>query len=164
MKALASTPGQRKMPVQKEARAGRSYQHVQIAPTGDARSYSTEEHQVTFVPLSIKRRQHRKLLISPQESTAPAERNFDLPLIRTLGKAFYWQKLLDSGEVDTIAELAQKLNLEPGWVAEVLRMTRLSPELVQAIVEGRQPRHFNLQGVRGRSADVSVAWGVHHIN
>ena len=27
--------------------------------------------------------------------------SFDLPLIRTLGKTYYWQKLLDSGEVPT---------------------------------------------------------------
>ena len=45
-------------------------------------------------------------------------------MIRTIGKAFYWQKLLDSGEVANATDLARQLKLEPGWVAEVLRLTR----------------------------------------
>jgi DNA-binding protein Fis len=44
-------------------------------------------------------------------------------MIRTIGKAFYWQKLLDSGEVANATDLARQLKLEPGWVAEVLRLT-----------------------------------------
>lgn len=73
-------------------------------------------------------------------------------------KAFYWQKLLDSGEVANATELARQLKLEPGWVAEVLRLTRLAPDIVQAILDGRQPRHLNLHAIRGRQADVPVDW------
>ena len=47
---------------------------------------------------------------------------------------------------------------EPGWVAEVLRLTRLAPDIVQAILDGRQPRHLNLHAVRGRQAEVPVDW------
>jgi hypothetical protein len=84
--------------------------------------------------------------------------SFALPLIRTLGKAFYWQKLLDSGEVATITALAHQLNLEPGWVAEVLRMTRLAPDIVQAVLSGSQHRHLNLHALRGWQAMVSQDW------
>jgi hypothetical protein len=79
-------------------------------------------------------------------------------MIRTIGKAFYWQKLLDSGEVANATDLARQLKLEPGWVAEVLRLTRLAPDIVQAILDGRQPRHLNLHAIRGRQADVPVDW------
>ena len=67
-----------------------------------------------------------------------ATSSFDLPLIRTLGKAFYWQRLIDTGEVANASELARNLKLEVGWVCEVLRMTRLSPAIIRAILEGRQ--------------------------
>jgi len=43
-------------------------------------------------------------------------------------------------------------------VAEVLRLTRLAPDIVQAILDGRQPRHLNLHAVRGRQAEVPVDW------
>ena len=137
-----------------------------IQPEGTARHYATSDNRVTFVPLSIKRRHRRTLLIAPpaslEEDGASAgpqsAASFDLPLIRTLGKAFYWQKLLDSGEVPTITALAQQLNLEPGWVAEVLRMTRLAPDIVQAVLKGMQPRHLNLHALRGRQATVPLDW------
>ena len=79
-------------------------------------------------------------------------------MIRTLGKAFYWQALLDSGQASNVSELARQLKLEMGWVAEVLRLTMLAPDIVQAIMEGRQPRQLNLHAVRGRQAEVPVDW------
>ena len=139
---------------------------VAIRRNGPVRDLSTTERRVTFVPLSIKRRHRRTLLIAPpgeRDADAPSAAlqgapSFDLPLIRTLGKAFYWQKLLDSGEVATITALAHQLNLEPGWVAEVLRMTRLAPDIVQATLSGTQPRHLNLHALRGRQAAVPLDW------
>ncbi len=94
----------------------------------------------------------------PGATNVAIKSSFDLPLIRTLGKAFYWQRLLDSGEVANATELARRFKLEPGWVAEVLRMTLLAPDIVQAIIDGRQPRQLNLHAVRGRQAEVPVGW------
>ncbi len=58
----------------------------------------------------------------------------------------------------TITALAHRLNLEAGWVAEVLRMTRLAPVIVQAVLSGTQPRHLNLHTLRGRQVMVPVDW------
>lgn len=132
---------------------------IEISVSGPSREYQSQGSEVTFVPLTIKRRHTRKLLIAPPgQEDAKVRSSFDLPMIRTIGKAFYWQKLLDSGEVSNATELARQLKLEPGWVAEVLRLTRLAPDIVQAILEGRQPRHLNLHAVRGRQAEVPVDW------
>ena len=79
-------------------------------------------------------------------------------LIRTLAKAFYWQGLIDSGEVANASDLARNLKLEVGWVCEVLRMTRLAPDIIRAILEGRQPRQLNLHAVRGRDTEVPLDW------
>ena len=132
---------------------------VEITPAGDARQFEARGRSVTFVPLSIKRRRYSKVLLPPPgNSNAQVKSSFDLPMIRTLGKAYYWQKLLDTGKVATVTELARQLRLETGWVAEVLRLTRLAPDIVQAILEGRQPRNLNLHAVRGRQAEVPVDW------
>ena len=106
----------------------------------------------------MKRRQNRKLLIPPAPEIADRIGGFDVPMIKTLGKAFYWQRLLDTGEVPTTAELSRRLQLEQGWVAEVLRLTLLAPDLVEAIAAGRQPRHLNLHQVRGREAQIPWDW------
>ena len=128
-------------------------------PTGQPRQFETMGRSVTFVPLVIKRRHRSKLVVPPAgASVVKATASFDLPLIRTLGKAFYWQRLIDTGEVANASELARSLKLEVGWICEVLRMTRLSPDIIRAILEGRQPRHLNLHAMRGRHGEVPLDW------
>ena len=56
------------------------------------------------------------------------------------------------------SELARRFKLDPGWVSEVLRMTRLAADIIRAILEGRQPRHLNLHAMRGRQAEVPLDW------
>ena len=53
---------------------------------------------------------------------------------------------------------SSRLSSRNRWVAEVLRLTRLAPDIVQAILDGRQPRHLNLHAVRGRQTEVPVDW------
>lgn len=132
---------------------------IRVEVGDDARSYVSDGQRVTLVPLTIKRRQNRKLLIPPTpESAVQAAGGVDAPMIKTLGKAFYWTRLLDEGRYATATDLARALKLEPGWVAEVLRLTLLAPDIVEAILEGRQPRQLNLQVLRGRHELLPRDW------
>jgi hypothetical protein len=79
-------------------------------------------------------------------------------MIKTLGKAFYWKRLIDDGTYSTTTDLAHAFKVEPGWAAEVLRMTMLAPDIVEAIFEGRQPRHLNLHTLRGRQEQLPRDW------
>ena len=129
-------------------------------PTGQPRQFETMGRSVTFVPMLIKRRHRSRLIVPPARTGAVnVTASFDLPLIRTLGKAFYWQRMIDTGEVANASELARSLKLEVGWVCEVLRMTRLAPDIIRAILAGRQPRHLNLHAMRGRQGEVPLDWG-----
>jgi hypothetical protein len=126
----------------------------------EPRSYVSNGQRITVVPLTIKRRQNRKVLTPPPSDSpsASASGGFDEPMIRTLAKGFYWQKLLDEGRYPHVGVLARKLKLERGWVAEILRMTLLAPDIITAIVEGRQPRHVNLHALRGRIDVIPRDW------
>ena len=89
---------------------------IRVEVGNDARSYVSDGQRVTLVPLTIKRRQNRKLLIPPTpESAAATTGGLDAPMIKTLGKAFYWKRLIDEGVYPTTADLARALKLEPGW-------------------------------------------------
>ena len=68
------------------------------------------------------------------------------------------QKVIDTGEMANASELARRFKRDPGWVSEVLRMTRLAPDIIRAILEGRQPRRPNLHAMRGRQAEVPLDW------
>lgn len=132
---------------------------VRIEVGAEVRSYVSGPQRVPLVPLTIKRRQNRKLLIppTPAESSHTAG-GLDVSMIKTLGKAFYWKRLLEEGRYPTATDLAHALKLEPGWVAEVLRLTLLAPDIIEAILDGRQPRHLNLQTLRGRHELLPRDW------
>ena len=151
-------------PTDKPTRETPAARRVEVTPSGKPRQFEMGGRSVTFVPLSIKRRHSSKLIVPPAGTTfVKATSSFDLPLIRTLGKAFYWQKMIDTGEVANATELARRFRLEPGWVSEVLRMTRLAPDIIRAILEGCQPRHLNLYAVRGRQAEVPLEWDAQRV-
>ncbi len=133
--------------------------NVRIEVGGTARQIMDGAQRVTMVPLTIRRKQNRKLLTPPSGSSANVmSGGMDIPMIKTLGKAFYWQRLLDEGKYATATDLARAFKLEPGWVAEVLRMANLAPEIIEAILEGSQPRHLNLQTIRGRHEPLPRDW------
>jgi hypothetical protein len=132
---------------------------ARIDVASEARSYVSGDQRITSVPLSIRRRQNRKLLTPPAgEVSALGAGGLDVPMIKTLGKAFYWKSLLDEGRYASSNALARMSKLEPGSVAEVLRLTMLAPDIVESILDGSQPRHLDLQTLRGRHDLLPRDW------
>ena len=98
------------------------------------------------VPFSIRKRGGRKLVITPDGTmTAPVPRaRVDSTLLKALARGFRWRKLLETGDFATIEEIADAENINPSYVSRVLRMTLLAPEIVEAIVAGRQPEGLTM--------------------
>jgi DNA-binding IscR family transcriptional regulator len=46
--------------------------------------------------------------------------------------------MLESGEFATIAELAEREGIAPSYMTRVLRLTLLAPDIVEAILDGKQ--------------------------
>jgi hypothetical protein len=44
-------------------------------------------------------------------------------------------------------------------VAEVLRLTTLAPDIIESVLDGRQPRDLNLHTLRGRRDQLPRDWG-----
>lgn len=129
---------------------------ISVESVGMPRKFHQNGRSVTFVPLSIKQRHNRKLLVPPAGQPALTQKSsFDVPMIRAIGRAFYWQRLLDNGEVRTAEEIADRHKLKCAWVWEMLRLTRLAPDILTAMLEGKQPRHLNLQAIR---RGIPVDW------
>jgi hypothetical protein len=104
------------------------------------------------IPMAIRKRGGRKVVVSPAgaEPWAPSRPRIDNTLLRALVQAFHWQQLLESGQHATISELAAAEKLDRSFVSHMLRLTLLAPDLVEAILDGRQPRTMQLQPlVRG---------------
>ena len=92
------------------------------------------------VPFTIRKRGGRKLAIAADGSTlAPLRQRIDSTLIKALARAHRWNRLLESGRYVSAAELAAAEKINPSYVSRVLRLTLLAPDIVEAIIEGRQP-------------------------
>lgn len=72
------------------------------------------------------------------------ERGMDNTLVKALARAFRWKHLLESGEFVTIAELAEREGIARSYMTRVLRLTQLEPDVIEAVLEGRQGRAITL--------------------
>ena len=55
--------------------------------------------------------------------------------------------MLESGEFATIAELAEREGIAPSYMTRVLRLTLLAPDIVEAILDGKQGPEVTLARV-----------------
>lgn len=100
------------------------------------------------IPLVFKKHGGRKTIISPEgETWNDTPPLVDNALIRALARAFRWQRLLDGGASGTFDELAKAEGVSQSHVSRMLRLTLLAPDLVEAIVTGRQPEGMRLEGL-----------------
>ena len=106
----------------------------------------TEQAVTVTVPFAIRKRGGRKLVITPDGVAAVAapRARVDSALLKALARGFRWRKLLETGNFTTIEEIAEAENINPSYVSRVLRMTLLAPEIVEAILAGRQPEGLTM--------------------
>jgi hypothetical protein len=88
------------------------------------------------VPFRTVKRGGRKEMQLPDGTPPP--RRTDSALVKALARAFRWKRMLESGEFATIAELAEREGIAPSYMTRVLRLTLLAPDIVDAILHGRQ--------------------------
>lgn len=135
--------------------------------TGDPITYQTPSpaggvQMETFIPWTLVKRGVKRQVITPIDAPeqfqmeATVERQErkaaqDTPLIRALGLAHHWQRLLDDGKVQTIADIAQMEGVDVTQVRRVLRLVLLAPTLVELIVVSNEQTSINLEFVLRRA-------------
>ena len=107
---------------------------------------SPAPHTLTVtVPFRVIKRGGRKEMHLPDGATQP--RPADSTLVKALARAFRWKRMLEAGEFATITELAEREGIAPSYMTRVLRLTLLAPDIVEAILHGRQEPQVTLARV-----------------
>lgn len=97
------------------------------------------------VPLTIRRRPGKKTVVTPMtDGVAPVTTRADPALVKALARASRYQRMLDEGRYASITELAAAERIERGYLGTLLRLTLLAPDLVEAILDGRQASGVSL--------------------
>ena len=100
------------------------------------------------VPLVIKKRGGRKIVVAPDGSVLPgaprqARTTADPALLKALARAFRWRRMLEDGRYGSVSDIARAEKIDRTYAGDIL-LTLLAPEIVEAIVEGRQPADMTL--------------------
>ena len=101
-----------------------------------SRAKSILDTMTIHVPFRVVKRGGRKEMQLPH-GVRP-DRRMDNTLVKALARAFRWKRLLESGEFATVSELAEREGIAPSYMTRVLRLTLLAPNIVEAILDGKQ--------------------------
>lgn len=94
---------------------------------------------VVRIPMRFQRRGGRKRIVAQDGSElAPSSKpQPDGALFKAVARAHRWQRMLESGEHGTLAELAAAEQISRSYICRVLRLTLLAPDIVERILDGR---------------------------
>ena len=110
------------------------------------------------VALTFRKRGGRKLVIVPQgiDHWAPPRPRVDNAMVKAIGRAHRWKRMLESGEFATVQDLAAAEKINPSYLSRVLRLSLLAPDIIDAILDGRQPPTLQLDRLL---KPTPVEWG-----
>ena len=66
--------------------------------------------------------------------------------MKALARAHRWKRLLEEGRYASISELAKAEKIDRGYLGRILQLTLLAPDIVEAILDGRQPPNWDCRG------------------
>jgi hypothetical protein len=97
------------------------------------------------IAVSFLQRGGRKQILSPPGATpwSPAPR-VDSALVKAVVRAHRWRQMIESGKYGSSAELAKAEKVNDSYLSRILRLTLIAPNIIEAILAGRQPSTLQL--------------------
>jgi hypothetical protein len=89
------------------------------------------------LPLKFATRGGRKTIIG--QIPHVARPRLDDALIRAIARAHRWRIEIENGNYSSITELAKTKGVNQSYASRVLRLTLLSPEIIEAVLNRRMP-------------------------
>jgi hypothetical protein len=116
------------------------------------------------IPIRLQRRGGRKLIMTPVGATMPAPKpRRDETLVKALVRAHRWRRTIGSGQAKSITDLAEQEGVTDAYVCRLLPLTCLAPDIVEAILDGRQPKGLRLAEMLGNGPlgweEQRKSWG-----
>ena len=97
--------------------------------------------------MTFRKRGGRKVIVLPngtQGNPVPAA-TIDNAMVKAIARAFRWQALLENGTYGCLDEIAKAERIDPSFISRTIRLSLLAPDIVDAILDGRQPAHLTLK-------------------
>src|ERR671919_630373 len=101
------------------------------------------------IPMRLQRRGGRKLIMTPEGAVSTPKPRRDVTLIKALVRAHRWRRRIESGQAKSITDLAEQEGVTVAFVCRLLPLTCLAPDMVETILDGRQPKSLRLAELLG---------------
>jgi DNA invertase Pin-like site-specific DNA recombinase len=118
-----------------------------------------EDHPMVLdLPISIRRRGFESKIILPGTSMATFH---DRGLINLIADVCRWFEWIVSGEVATVREISREVKIDEGDVSRFLPLAFLAPDIVEAILDGKQPPELTAEKLK-RLRSMPKSWEEQH--
>ena len=116
------------------------------------------------IPIRLQRRGGRKLIMTPEGVATPVRKpTRDETLVKALVRAHRWRRQIENGRAKSITDLAEQECVTDAYICRMLPLTCLAPDIVEAILDGRQSRGIRLGEMLGNApmdwSEQRSAWG-----
>ena len=108
---------------------------------------NTSLTDTTHIPMIFRSRGGKTVIVLPDGSRGISRREatIDNTMIKVIARGFRWQRLLNEGMYATIEDLAAAEKINPSYISRVMRLSYLSPKIVEAILEGNGPAELSMK-------------------
>ena len=110
---------------------------------------------VIDIPMTFHRRSGRKQIVLPPDARPEEQTKQPTLLAAALARGLAWQEMIESGQAESNSALARKLKLDQSYIARTIRLASLAPDIIEAILDGREPNGLGLNSLR---RDVPLLW------
>ena len=127
-----------------------------VNPIVNSEETGDDEFLEITVPVTIKKNGSEKVIVLPGTDIEDGEPSPHTAMITAIVKAHDWVAKLKSGEVKSVNELSQRFNMNRRYIARLLRLAFLAPDINESILEGTQPKFLSLYDL---IKPMPVEWG-----
>ena len=100
------------------------------------------------LPFDIVRRDNGARVLATGGSM-PAADSSTSALVKAVARGYAWRQQLLNGSARSIAEIAQKEGMTRRYVARILQLGFLAPDIIAAILANRLPARITVDRLRG---------------
>ena len=96
------------------------------------------------IPLTIRKRNGRPKILPPENAEGMDCRAQDPHVLRAIGRAWAWRRRMEAGEFNTVQDLADAEGISDRFVSRMMRLSYLSPDVLQRLVTQQVPLALSL--------------------
>ena len=108
------------------------------------------------IPYKLRNR-GRQFRILPEGIAQATSSEPDPTMLKLLRRAHAWRQPMETGPPETISNLASANGVNASYFTRVLRIAYLAPDIIEAIIEGRQPPELTANKLV-RVKNLPIVW------